>query len=338
MKVLLIHPLGPAYATFRARLELYLPALRARGLECHVTSLLRDGAVRHLGSLTRIREYDLVVVYHRISPLLPAALERRILDSGVPYIYDFDDAVYLEERLLTRGKTSALISGASAVIAGSSELARYARTFNRSISIIPTVVDLARFPEPEAPRSQARPLTIGWMGAPATTHYLQSIAAPLRRLTASRAIRFVTVGASPLALPGVRIEQRPWALETEIEELMGFDVGIMPLTDDEWSRGKCGYKLVQYMAAGIPSVASPVGANREIVDDGVTGFLADTPEQWVSAFERLADDRELRARMGAAARARCEAHFSLGRTAPELVRVFAEAAGSVATPSGIVTA
>ncbi len=344
MKVLFLHPLGPKYATYRARLELYLQPLRDRGVECHAISLLGDGSLldrargvlSHASLLARIREFDVVVVHLRLFPHLPAAFERRLLDSGVPYVYDFDDAVYLNDRLLARGKTDTLISGATTVIAGSAELARYARRLNPEVTIIPTVVDLARYPAQAAP-ARPGPMTIGWMGAPETTHYLQTIAEPLRRLSASRGARLVTVGADPIVLPGVRLEQRPWTLATEIEELQSFDVGIMPLTDDEWARGKCGFKLVQYMATGIPSVASPVGANRDLIAEGVTGILADTPEQWVAALERLADDRELRTRMGAEARARAEAHYSIARTAPEFLRVLESVAGS-ARPGGILTA
>src|SRR5262249_43937658 len=155
-----------------------------------------------------------------------------------------------------------------------------------------------------------------WIGHPVTTKYLPLVAEPLRKLSSTRGARFVTVGAGPVELPGVRHESHKWAESTELQHLASFDAGIMPLTDDEWARGKCGFKLVQYHAMGIPSVASPVGANATIIEDGVTGFLAQSPEQWIASLTRLADDSELRTRLGNHALERARAQFCSERTAP----------------------
>ncbi len=174
------------------------------------------------------------------------------------------------------------------------------------------------------PRAADAVLTIGWIGSPATEHYLQILARPLARLAAERRIRLLVIGGRNVALPGVDVVMQDWSRETEVQSITGIDVGVMPLKNSPWEQGKCGYKLIQYMACAIPVVGSPVGVNSTIVTEGVNGFLAKDEDAWYDALSRLAADAALRAEMGNAGRRRVEDGYCLQRTAPMLVQWFHE--------------
>jgi glycosyltransferase involved in cell wall biosynthesis len=260
-------------------------------------------------------------------PWAPAWLERAAW-RGKPVLLDYDDAIFhnydlhrsAAVRRLYGGKIDALMQHASMVVAGNDYLAERARRAGAaSVEVLPTVVDLERYAPPVRPGvDAAKPVVIGWIGSPATVGYLQALAEPLARVAAGRAIELHVIGASA-ALPGVAVVQVPWSEAGEVQAIGGCDIGIMPLLDSPWERGKCGYKLIQYMACGLPVVASPVGANMHIVEPGVSGFLADGPAQWEAALVQLADDVALRRRLGRAGRAAVEAHYSLQVAAPRLI-------------------
>jgi glycosyltransferase involved in cell wall biosynthesis len=165
-------------------------------------------------------------------------------------------------------------------------------------------------------------MVVGWIGSPATTPHLASLAPALASLRDLPGLRVDTVGAAPFGIEGVEVTHRPWSEATEPADIARFDVGIMPLPDDPWSRGKCGYKLIQYMASGLPVVASPVGANQRIVEHGVNGFLASDPGAWTSSLRTLYANPALRARFGAAGRERVVAQYSRDVVAPRLVALF----------------
>jgi glycosyltransferase involved in cell wall biosynthesis len=165
-------------------------------------------------------------------------------------------------------------------------------------------------------------MVVGWIGSPATTPHLASVAPAIAALRDLPGLSVETVGAAPFGIEGVCVTNRPWSEDAETADIARFDVGIMPLPDDPWSRGKCGYKLIQYMATGLPVVASPVGANRRIVEDGVSGFLASDLGAWSSSLRTLHADPALRARFGAAGRARAVAQYSRAAIAPRLLALF----------------
>lgn len=182
------------------------------------------------------------------------------------------------------------------------------------------------------PTGMTEPLRVGWIGSPTTARYLDLLAEPLARLMAEGLIRPVLIGAGVDALPGLDAERIPWAEAEEVAALNGLDVGVMPLVDSLWERGKCGYKLIQYMACGKPVVASPVGVNRVIVEPEGTpaanGFLAGTSIEWEAALRALAIDPELRRRLGQAGRSKVERAYSLQAVAPQLVGLLRSAAGA----------
>jgi glycosyltransferase involved in cell wall biosynthesis len=213
-----------------------------------------------------------------------------------------------------------LVEHAEAVTAGSRTIADWARASQaRRVVEVPSVVDPGLYPVRPLPDG---PFTIGWIGTPKNEPFLELIAEPLRELHERFGARLRVIGGSgSLELPGVAIDRVPWSEATEAEELTRCHVGVMPLTDGAWERGKCGYKLVQYMAAARAAVASPVGPSSSIILHGHTGFLAGTPEEWVTALGTLAADRSLVQSMGQAARQRVEGSYSLAVAAPRMAEL-----------------
>ena len=279
--------------------------------------------------LTVAKSHDLIWLEKEALPWLPHIMELPLL-RRIPYVIDFDDAWFHRYdrhrnpvvRTLLSSKFPALVRGAAAVIAGSPYLAEWAEARGaRKVVRLPTTVDLGRYTVKE--RSDQGSFVIGWMGSPSSAHYLTAVAPVLSAMTGDRTIVRL-IGSGRVEIGNVEI--LPWMEATETSDLTGFDVGIMPLTSDEWSEGKCAYKLIQYMAAGLPVVASPVGMNREVVKHGVNGFLADTHQEWSDALMALRNDPTLRARMGANGRNLAEQSYSLAGNAPLLAQTLRDAA------------
>jgi glycosyltransferase involved in cell wall biosynthesis len=346
MNVLGLAYYGPWAATTRVRLGQYHAPLQQFGINLEVRSLLGDwyragrgesssaralASPRLMGALIRraldgleARRFDRLILTREFLPLMPAPLERALL--GRSFIYDLDDANYLLYRykgltprlpFMSR-KIDGLIGRAEAVLAGSETLASYTRGLNRATTVIPSVVDTERYRV--ACRSSKDHVVIGWIGSPATAHYLDALVAPLARLATQAKIRLRVVGGRAPVIPGVVTEEVRWSERDEVPLIQSFDVGIMPLHDDPWSRGKCAFKLIQCMACGVPVVASPVGANREVVTSEC-GILADGASDWLHALTTLAADESLRYSMGRAGRERVEQHYSLKVAAPRLAEV-----------------
>lgn len=216
---------------------------------------------------------------------------------------------------------------AALAICGNAYLQSYAAQHCRSTIVIPTVVDTTIYVPRDAP--PGRP-AVGWIGSPSTWAYVAPYLPRLLPLLAETGTRFIAVGAGPAAenIPG--IEAREWSEASEIADIQDMSIGIMPLPDAPWARGKCGYKLIQYMACGLPTVASPVGVNAEIVTDGVTGLLPRTEDEWLASLRHLLGDPDSRALMGAAGRKRAVAHYSLASQAPRLLACLRDAASAAA--------
>lgn len=347
MKVLLLSRYGRLGASSRIRSYQYLPRLESLGIDVAVAPLFSDeyvkalyagggrrlgeivsACLRRVGPVLRAGAYDAVWIEYEIWPWLPALGEALLRLRGVPYLVDYDDAIFhrydmhrarLVRALLGR-KIDRVMRGAAAVIAGNDYLADRARAAGaRRVEVIPSVVDLDRYAA--APAPARRPAVIGWMGTPVTARYVRGAERVLREACAGGRARVVLVGSGPVALDGVPVEVRPWTEESEAAEIQGMDIGIMPLADTPWERGKCGYKLIQYMACARPVVTSAVGANVRIVADGVTGFVARDDRAWLAALETLIGDADLRRRMGAAGRAAVEREYCVQVTAPRLAEI-----------------
>lgn len=346
-------------ASSRLRTLQYVPALEAQGfavthlplfgatyldtiyhsggwLAGRARSAGRVGAamVRRLSALLGARRYDVVWVEKELFPYLPGAFEGLLARAGVPYVVDYDDAIFHRyDRARSRfvrgalgAKLDPLLRGAFAVTAGNAYLADYARRRGaRRVEQVPTVVDIDRYRHVLEPTGEV--FRIGWIGSPSTAPYLSTIHGPLRALAAERPVRLVTVGAPPLDLPGVPIERHDWTLDSEVRLIEGFHAGVMPLLDSPWEQGKCGYKLIQYMACGRPVIASPVGVNGAIVGDDA-GFMARDDAEWLDGFRALAESAARRAAMGAAGRVRIEDAYTLQIMAPRIAALLTEAAAS----------
>jgi glycosyltransferase involved in cell wall biosynthesis len=205
------------------------------------------------------------------------------------------------------------------VVAGNEFLAAYARHHSNAITVIPTAVDTDYFvPRGDSP-STGRELVVGWIGSPTTFPYLKALAPVLGEVAAEHRFVLRVSGAGESAVfPGLRIEEPAWSLADEVTLFNTCDIGVYPLTDDDWARGKCGFKAIQYMACGVPVVAQAVGVNREIIRDGENGFLASTRAEWREKLGRLLTDPALRARFAVAGRRTIEARYSLSVNAPRL--------------------
>jgi len=315
-----------AHASSRVRALQYVEPLRHLGHE--VDTLIwqphRSVEVARLAAtlVTRARHADVVVlVKPRLHRIVLAAVARVQPNLWV----DVDDAVWtwpppFPDRLAQAGRL------AQGFVAGSEFLAGRLRSRypDATVALVPTAVDTERYVP--APPRDPRPIVVGWIGGPASlTDFAPPVAASLRALVASGRVTVRIVcseGLDPAVVPS---ELVPWSDATEVASLQGFDVGIMPLRDDEQSWGRCGLKALQYMAVGVPVVATPVGAAVEIIDDGVSGILATSEADWFDAIDRLASDSDARAVMGARGRRRVEDAYSVAVNAPLLARVLANA-------------
>jgi glycosyltransferase involved in cell wall biosynthesis len=286
-------------------------------------SRLSAGIVRdYWRRLARLRRglggADMAVIEYEALPYCPLALEVRLLRPLRPWALDVDDAVEVRYRGLPRlhSKIGRLFAAADGIVAGNSVLASELSRLNPRVTCVPTGVHSTRYQPKGAGEYpvRGRPVVIGWMGSPTSFKYLDIVSAPIAELATRHSLVLRVVG--PRQLPGfggVRVECVPWVEAEESSRLRSFDIGVMPLTDDAFARGKSGFKLIQYMAAGLPCVASDVGCNAEILDHGAAGLLVSSPQEWVVGLERLLVDQTARASLGAAAHRRFLEQYTLER-------------------------
>jgi len=291
-----------------------------------------------LQTLARLRllnqraDYDLFFVYREAFPIGPPVIEIMLSRSkGRALVYDFDDAIFLPniskankllELFKYPQKVSRIIRSSARVVAGNRYLADYAREYNLDVTIIPTCVDTTKFtPQPRRHgKDQPSHPIVGWIGSHSTAKYLQSLLPVLERLAVDHRFRLYVVGSpTTLRMRGLEVTSAPWSLVREVEDFQRCDIGIYPLLDDNWSRGKCGFKAIQFMACGVPVVATAVGVNQEIIQDGVNGFLAATEDEWVEKVGLLLSDPLLREKLGLAGRQTVEERYSLDVNAPKLL-------------------
>ncbi|MEA1927356.1 MAG: glycosyltransferase family 4 protein [Candidatus Auribacterota bacterium] len=309
----------------RFRVLQYREPLRSFGITLEVVELSRERQQRR-ATLDAAADYDAVFLHRKLLNRFDYARLRR---RARKLIYDFDDAVMfrdsnasrLESRMRKR-KWERLVSGADLVIAGNEYLADFAGEYNNAVSIIPTVIDLDYFPGEPVRTSE---LTIGWMGTASNFIYLSLIKDSMEVLLREHPkVTFKVVSDQTPELPGLSIESKRWSASEELSDLAGFDIGIMPIFDDPWARGKCAFKIIQYFASYLPVVCSPVGANREVVEEGVNGYFASSPDEWRRRMEELLASAGVRKVMGRAGRKVTEDRYSLSVMAPRLARVLKE--------------
>ncbi len=345
MNLLILTKYARLAPSSRLRFFQYLPYLQSAGFNIRVSSLLDDTYVMRLNRqqpqnwpsifrnyLSRFaiclsaQPFDVVWIQAELFPWLTFFFEKQGMKRLKRTVVEYDDAVFHKYdqskswivRKLFGSKIDRIMQNASLVIAGNSYLAQRAKSAGSlRVEVLPTVVDLARYPHQS--RERRGPFTIGWIGSPSTAKYLYGIQEALRSLCLEEHCKLVAVGSGPLNFAGVPVEIREWSEEKEVELMRDFDVGIMPLPQEPWAQGKCGYKLIQYMACGIPVVASPVGVNREIVKADC-GFLVESMEDWVKAIRALQNNPELCNSLSRSGHQRVEKEYSLQITAPLVVQ------------------
>ncbi len=348
MKILLLTRYDRAGPSSRYRFYQFLPYLEKESFEVSVSPLFNEKYVDNLYSdrLTKNffnllsaylrrtckllfdRNYDLIWMEKEPLPWLPASIEKLLCTSSVPYVIDYDDAIFHRYdknnnflvRTVFSNKISQIMIRANVVIAGNQYIADYARkTGVEKIEILPTVVDTDIYSQKNYKRNGN--FNIGWIGSPSTSRHINVAALALKEVSKNNDVQFSAIGAlekDVIEIPGQLI---PWQGETEVHELNCFDVGIMPLPETSWEKGKCGFKLIQYMACGLPVIASPVGVNKEIVEHGVNGFLAGDTKEWIQYLEELKKNPGLCCKMGSAGRKKVESNYSLQKIAPRLVKL-----------------
>ncbi len=357
LRVLALTRYGTLGASSRLRFLQYFSSLEASGIQVRWQPLFSDGDLQsryqhgHYGFATvlaafgrRIKSmldrhaFDLIWIEKEALPWWPLWFESALL-RGVPYVLDYDDAVFHNYDLHRFGivrqlygkRLDGLMANAALVVCGNDYLAQRAlQAGAKWVETLPTVIDLERYTLTGPSTKQDVVVVtdvprIVWIGSPSTAKYLQLLRQPLQTL--AQRIPFVlrVIGAQ-FELTGVQVECVPWSESTEVAAISECDVGVMPLLDSAWERGKCGYKLIQYMACALPVAASNVGVNADIVQQGRNGYLARNEDEWLDALTRLLTDATLRKTLGQASRQRVETMYCIQKTGPVMAQWLREAA------------
>lgn len=352
-KVLFISPVPELGAGFRARIGQYLPYLEKENINFTCRPFMSNDffkivykpgrkikkifyflqcTFRRLFDIFSFPFYDSIFIYREAFPFGPPLIERIIRVLGVPIIYDIDDAIFMpnpnvkEPKLIKRlkyyKKADEIIRMSSCVIVCNDYLKDYVKRINPKVEMIPTPVETKIFKprEKDGPRSVS---VIGWIGTHTTFPYFEKIRNVFLRLSKKNDFVLKIVGAGKdFFADGLRVINKEWSLRDDLSDFQSLDIGVYPLGGNEFDLGKTGYKTVQYMSVGVATVASNVGRNKEIIKDGINGFLAETEDEWVKKLELLIRDSELRKKVGLEARKTVEQVYSVEINAPKLIRVF----------------
>jgi glycosyltransferase involved in cell wall biosynthesis len=355
LRVLVLAPYPPHTApSQRFRFEQYLDLLGDDGFEFEVSNLLDPNEAKLLSGpdrmggkvglaaraagkrfrdVTRGRSYDLVFIHREAFPLGFPVFERSLAALGAPYIFDLDDAIYLPpvgarlSALRYPAKTKSIARHARLVTAGNPHLADWASRHNDDVRLIPTTIDTELYRPRPVSEATGGSICVGWSGSRTTIRYLEPLGPVLRDLQQETGIRLRVIGDETFTIPGAEVEALPWREENELKDLLELDVGLMPLPDDEWTRGKCGLKALQYMALGIPAVISPVGVNVDIARGGAA-LLATRHTEWREAILGLIWDAERRKELAEKGRERVVESYSVRANLPRYREVLSAAARS----------
>ena len=320
-------------ASSRLRINQYLPHFKDNNFSCKVLPFFNEKYLKDLYAnkrvnivniiylyvrrfifLLTVKKYDLIWIEKEVFPYMPSVMESLVTLFGVKYIVDYDDAIFHNydcfNSYLFRNKFNKFLEKSSLVVVCNKYLSDYVNKCGaKNILHVPTVVDIKKYRQKQYSVINSE-FRIGWIGSPSTTKYLYIIKGVLENLSKKYNIKLVVVGGSELENFNIPIESHKWSENTENAILTTFDVGIMPLFETKWEKGKCGYTLIQYMASGIPVIASSIGLNKKIVDEKV-GFLASSNTEWELAFEYFIKNRDQVQAYGENARKKAEDHFSL---------------------------
>jgi glycosyltransferase involved in cell wall biosynthesis len=307
---------------------LYQPGKMRRKISL-VTRRFRE----RLSLMNSAKQYDVCYLFREAALLGPPLIERLLRRKGIPIVFDFDDAIFVSYRSPSNGylsylkfanKTKTICALASHVMVGNPYLAEYARQFNEHVTVVPTTIDTEKYQVRDRAASDV-PI-IGWTGSFSTVQHLDTLRGALQKLARRERFRLRVIGTPEYHLEGVDVEAMPWRSETEIQDLEPVDIGIMPLPDDAWSKGKCGLKALQFMALGIPVVCSPVGVNTVIIQNAKNGFIAGREDEWVESLTQLLRSAALRGTIGMAGRVTVEQTYSATTQAPRVFEIFQSSA------------
>jgi glycosyltransferase involved in cell wall biosynthesis len=360
MKILFLFPYPLKESpSQRFRFEQYLPELTSKGYQLAFQSfwdittwkvLYRKGFLiqkitgfvtgfaRRTAAVIRMRTYDYVFIHRECAPVGPPVFEWVIAKVWRKrIIYDFDDAIWLPNTsaenkaaafLKWHHKVESICKWSYKLSCGNDFLADYGRSFNKNVVVNPTTIDTERMHNPSLfnynKTRSSKPIVIGWTGTHSTLKYLKDIESVLKEIEIKydKAVRFMIIANKPPQLNLNNLDFIPWRKESEIEDLLKSDIGIMPLEDDAWAQGKCGFKALQFMALGIPAVASPVGVNTKIIQDGINGFLATSTSSWLTSICKLIEDPKIRESIGAAGRNTVVEHYSVTSNTSTFLSLF----------------
>lgn len=288
--------------------------------------------------ILRSTRYDVVLLQRSLFPGDFTGLEELLAEVDPPLVYDFDDALFtLPVHLRPNNwdtdpqvsreldKVRKLVQISHGVIAGNRYLGEYARQYNSNVAIVPTPVDTSKLAPKKVTRDPTR-IVVGWLGTWGNLHYLGLLKPVFRTLAKRHPIVVKLICENTIDL-GVHVVRQDWSEDREAEDLSSFDVAVMPLTDDVWTRGKCGFKLLKYMSVGVPTVSSPVGINTEVVCDGKNGFLASSEQEWIDKLTRLIEDPQLRQKFSCQGRKTVVDEYSLETLAPRVHELLSKVAG-----------
>jgi len=355
LKVLFLVPYPHEGGSNRIRVEQYFPYLKIAGVRYGLRPFISKNFYRILYQerhyilkftyfifstinrfidIFRAYNYDIIFIHREAYPLGPCFIEyilSKVFKKKL--IYDFDDAIFLPnvsdsnkfiKLFKWHKKIISIIKLSNFIIAGNSYLKDFALKFNKQVTIIPSSVDTQTyFPQPE--KAKKEKVVIGWIGSNTTVEYLNLIRGVFGKLLQRYAnLEFCIVGGDFKTDKIKNITSKKWSLEDEKEILSNFDVGIAPMSNNEWAKGKCGFKAILYMSMAIPCVCSPVGVNREIIKDGINGFLADREEEWIEKLSALIENPQLRKKFGFSGKQTVEEKYSIRVNAPKFLGVIKE--------------
>jgi glycosyltransferase involved in cell wall biosynthesis len=333
-------------ASSRLRSYQYFPYLEEAGFSVTVLPLFSDRYLEQLyrgkvSKLTVLSSYfnrllnlfkisskTKIVIEKELFPYMPAWAERLLALLGIKYIVDYDDAIFHNYdknpngiiRFFLKHKIDRVMRHSKCVIAGNSYLAKRAQKAGaKCIRVIPTVIDLARYQRKEV-KEIKEPFIIGWIGSPSTFKYMQLIAAVLEELTKLGAHIHVIGAKGDLGFTK-NVHFIEWEEASESQNIAAFDVGIMPLEETPWEKGKCSYKLIQYMACGLPVIASPVGMNKEVVKQYENGFLANTQQEWLETLKFYKKNAVKRKVHGDLGYSLVEKNFTINSQLKKLIKI-----------------
>jgi len=343
----------------RYRCEQYIPYLQKAGFQCVYSPILisaeedkafyspgnyltklglfAKGAWRRLKDVWRAKDFDLIFIYREAFMTGTTVFERMLKRSGTKIIFDFDDAIWNPDVsegnkalafLKKPEKVNEIIALSNLVLAGNQYLANHSLQYNKNVAVIPSTIDLNYYQVPPKAHTNTQTVTIGWSGSLTTIEHFKVILPVFKQLQQKygNRIAFKVFGCPEYSNADLGITGIKWTPQNEVEQIASFDIGIMPLPDNEWTRGKCGMKGLQYMALEVAAVMTAVGVNTEIVTDGVNGFTASTNEEWFNKLSLLIEDAELRRSFGKAGRKTIEERYSCQALNTSYVRYFEDLA------------